>query len=64
MCVQISCKFNCLLGIDDVQSKLKIEEIAVELFNGFAKRTVKGGSPKPKTSIIVTSNEAFCDSQR
>ena len=57
-------KFNCLSWLDDAQSNLKIEEIAVELFNGFAKRTVKSGSLKPKTSIIVTSNEAFCDSQR
>ena len=36
----------------------------MELFNGFTKRTVGLGCIKPKTSLIVTSNEPFSESER
>ena len=52
------------LGVDDVRSRLKLEEIAVELFNGFTKRTVGRGCLKPRTSLIVTSNNSFSESDR
>ena len=43
----------------------KIEEIAVEFFNGFTKRTVGKGALKPESSLIVTllrlrGNSAQC----
>ena len=41
-----------------------MEEISVEFFNGFTRKTVGRGAIKPKTSIIVTSNKAFSESQR
>ena len=41
-----------------------MEEVAVELFNGFAKRTVGLGCIKPKTSLIITSNGPFSESER
>ena len=59
---QLSSKLNACLGVDDVRSKLKLEEIAVELFNGFTKRTVGRGCLKPKISLIVTSNNSFLES--
>ena len=61
---QLSFVIHVCLGVDDVRSKLKLEEIAVELFNGFTKRTIGRGCLKPKTSLIVTSNNPFSESDR
>ena len=41
-----------------------MEEITVELFNGFTKRTMGLGCIKPKMSLIITSNEPFSESER
>ncbi len=53
-----------MTGIDDIVSHRKMEEIAVEFFNGFTKRTVGSGAVKPKSSLIVTSNQSFAASPR
>lgn len=45
-------------------SKKKMEEIAVEYFNGFTKRTLSAGPVTPRSSLIVTSNKSFSDSPR
>ena len=42
----------------------KIEEIAVEFYNGFTKRSVACGEVKPKSSVIATSNCPFSTSER
>lgn len=36
-----------LTGIDDIVSRKKMEEISVEFFNGFTKRTIGKGALKP-----------------
>ena len=41
-----------------------MEDVAVEIFNGFVKRTVSYGALKPKTSVTLTLNCKFTDSQR
>lgn len=53
-----------LIGIDDVNSGKKLEELSVDLFNGFVRRTIGHGPMKPKTSLIVTSNQEFSETQR
>lgn len=51
-------------GIDDIKSPTKLEELVVEFFNGFTRKTVSGGESRPKTGLIITSNCAFTESQR
>lgn len=53
-----------MIALDDVRSAKKIEEIAVEFYNGFTKRSVACGEVKPKSSVIATSNCPFSTSER
>lgn len=57
-------RITTLEGVDDIKSAKRLEEIAVEFFNGFTKRSVSSGEIKPRTSIIATSNCSFSNSQR
>lgn len=62
-----ACSSHCIvfiLGIDDIKSAKKLEELAVEFFNGFTCKTVQGGEARPKTGLIVTSNCPFAENQR
>ena len=52
------------LGLDDCTSSKKVEMIAVQFFNGFSHVTVSKGTQKPKTSILLTANQPFTDTQR
>lgn len=54
----------CMIGVDDIRSAKKLEDIAVEFYNGFTKRSVSNGEVKPRTSILATSNCAFSNSER
>ena len=51
-------------GIDDIRSCKKLEAIAVQLFNGFSHTTLARGLQQPRTSLIVTANQPFCDQER
>ena len=53
-----------MIGVDDIRSAKKLEDIAVEFYNGFTKRSVSNGEVKPRTSILATSNCAFSNSER
>lgn len=53
-----------VLGLDDIVSSKKMEEISIEFFNGFKRKTVGRGAIKPRTSVIVTSNMTFSESPR
>ena len=52
------------LGIDDIRSEKKAETVAVQFFNGFSHNTCSTGELKPHTSVIITSNSAFSNSER
>ena len=52
------------IGIDDIRSAKKVEAIAVQFFNGFGHNTASSGLLKPRTTIIITANSPFCDSER
>jgi hypothetical protein len=49
---------------DDVSSQHVMEEMAVQLTGGATCCTVSGGESQPKTSVIVTSNQHFAQSDR
>lgn len=51
-------------GIDDIRSAKKLEELAVDFFNCFTRKTVAGGELRPRTGLVITSNCSFGDSQR
>ena len=51
-------------GIDDIKSAKKLETVAVQFFNGFSHNTVSKGCQKPRTSLLVTSNQPFVESER
>jgi hypothetical protein len=52
------------VALDDLKSSLKMEELAVEFFNGFSKTTLSGGTTRPKTGLVITANETFANNQR
>jgi hypothetical protein len=52
------------LGIDDIRSAKKAKSIAVQFFNGSSHNTCQSGELKPHTSVVITSNATFCDSER
>lgn len=52
------------LGIYDVRSAKKAETISVQFFNGFSHHTCENGEQKPCTSVIITSNSTFCNSEK
>ena len=51
-------------GFDDIRSARKMEELAVGFFNGFAFQTVTRGAITPRTTVLVTSNQAFTETPR
>ena len=51
-------------GIDDIRSAKKAENIAMQFFNGFFHNTISKGEHKPRTSVILTSNNSFDTSER
>ena len=51
-----------LIGIDD--EKIWKYSVCVDFFNGFVRQTIGYRPIKPKTSLIVTSNQEFSETQR
>ena len=66
----ISAIVNCAshttipIVLDDISSQHAMEEMAVQFTGGATYSTVGSGTNKPKTSIIVTANHHFADSDR
>lgn len=52
------------LGIDDIKSVKKLEDLAVDFFNRFVRKTISRGEQCPKTGLVVTANCSFSDKQR
>ena len=52
------------IGLDDIKSPAVFEDITVQFFNGSLHSTISSGSIRARASVLVTANQAFCDTER
>lgn len=52
------------IGVDDISSEVNVENLTVQFFNGAGHTTAKRGSVYPCTSLLLTANKHFAESER